>query len=319
MPIPRALADAIEAQGPDLDALMDREARRAARLLRDALDDLLRLIAEVEATGPPGDEATPWTAQQRRALAIQTGEALDRLAARLGETMAGAVDDAARLSLSHIAETYQAVGRIDPALAAVLTPVQTTTLRALSESGALQIHRLALSDYDGDLRDDLQRALGRATAAGGRTDDFRAGVRSVLDGTPLAARSTTIARTEVATIYGRAHRDAVAETSRRIDDPDDPDSLSLRVVETRDGRNHPLSRAAIGHIRTPDEPIRIPRAGVVAQAVAMGWGPGRIARWLDRGVLWPLVDGEYRGQHYPGHYNDRGREVPHRRRWARAG
>lgn len=151
----------------------------------------------------------------------------------------------------------------------------------------------------------------------GGLQDGRTGHRTAVDAAGvevlkrLRARAGLVAEmearrqsSETVTRAARNLHDLLQDTTGYRADP-----ILRRIVEIRDRRNHPFSRAADGTTARPGDLFRVPLAAVEAQAAAMRKSGG--------GVFWRLSGADYVGDSLPAHYGDRGRITLDRASWHR--
>lgn len=306
--IDQILAD----QEVSLAALEDAEARKFLRAFDDGRRELREKLDKMVASG--ADEKTRFTAQHYRIQLAQSEAAVLSLTKRLG----GALDaSTTRMMERSVTNLTEIVRRNEPEFRAAGSPMEFRVGKRLLAEKGLLLHKYSMDRYGADVVESIQRELVQGMVQGLTWDQVRDRIAgkegSVLSVTK--SRAELIVRTEMSSAYNAMHQAGLEEWAADDDNEDDPPMK--KAIETRDLRNHAISRVLDGQIVPVKKPFRalvadVQREHAVLQAARAG--KGLKARKLN-GILWPLLNGAYTGQHQPAHFWDRGRVVAWRRSW----
>jgi hypothetical protein len=301
----------LERQAADLDRLDDREVVAFLHAYEDSRRELRERLSSSTI-----DPAATFTHQHLRVMLAQVEAGIRQLRERLGRRLDESqhrYEERANQNLLDVIRTAE------PEFRDVGNALERGVLRTLTDRRVEQgiaIRRTSLDRYGLDLVDAIQRQLVLGTVQG-ETYGQLVNRLTRLEGSPFAelrGRAETIVRTEMSSAYDRAHQAALEHAAAVIDDPDDP--LLKKADETRDLRNHAISRVLDGMTAGVNEPFRVPVSAVRAANEKLN--SERAAKKLSPrklgGILVGQVGGFYVGSH-PFHYNDRGRQVPWRASW----
>jgi hypothetical protein len=284
------IRDILDQQAIDLDALQARQATQVLRALEDARRELR------EQLGAGGE--TPAGSHRLRVMLAQAEAGIAALRQRMGNALADAEpgqQDAARRHL------IQTVTKAESKFRDAGSAWETASLRRLTEERGLALHRFSVDRYGAQVIEAVQRELAVGYALGltpAALADRVAGVDGVI--ARHKGRAELIVRMELSRIYDAAHQASLEELAR-LDPPDTTDPLLKKADEFLEGaRNHPFSFLLDGQSVLPRQEWEIDTSK------RAGAGSGLV--WRKTGTI-------AHGFGYPAHFNDRGRQVPHRMSW----
>lgn len=305
--------DLLDQQGADLGALEDREVAAFLRAFEDARRELREKLARVLIDKP--DQR--FTAQHLRMMLAQAEAGIRDLRRRLQEQLDESTQRASAKALSDLIGVVKVA---EPEFRDTGNRIEHEAMRRIGQNEGLLLHRHSLERYGAELVGAVQREMMVGLVSGETYNQLRDRITNV-DGSPFAemrGRAELIVRMEMGSAYNRSHQASIETAAELLDDPDDPDPMLKKADETRDARNHALSRVLDGMTVAPKDLFRVPRARVVAEHAKLQ--AERQARGLPvrqlGGITWPLLGDEYVGMHHPAHFADRGRIVPWRLSWA---
>jgi len=292
--------DLLRRQDLALERLSDNEARRTLVVLNDARRALAEQFLGID------DTATPYSAQQARVMLAQVDTAARTLSRRLGEQIEAVATPVGRLALAHVMAAIRANERV---MVDAGNRIEFGAMARILQPDGLLLHRHSLERYGRQIVDRIARDIGQGLASGKSIPQI---TETVCGTAGTLARNSgsaeLIVRMEINRAYNDKSQAALEEAAKMLDEPGTPDPLGRQIVELRDKRNHPFSRAADGITSTLDKPFRVPVEAVDAAAAALG------VRRLS-GILWPQEGAFYVGFNYPAHFNERGRICAFRQSW----
>ncbi len=292
--------DLLYRQDLALERLSDAQARRCLATLNDARRALQDQLLAID------DTATPYSAQQARVMLAQVDAASRMLTQRLGEQVEAAALPVGRLAMGHVLAAIRDNERV---LVDAGNRIQFQALARILEPDALLLHRHSLERYGRQIVDRIARDIGAGLASGKSIPQMTETVCGTVGTLARNAGSAElIVRMEVSRAYNDSSQQTMEEAAKVLDEPGTTDPLMRQIIELRDKRNHPFSRASEDVTAPMDRPFHVPVAAVEVVAAAMG------VRRVS-GILWPVEGADYVGFNLPAHYNERGRISPWRASW----
>lgn len=288
----------LENQAADLDSLEERHLRQVLQAYDDARRELRERLNSLVETGQAVQ--TPATAQHLRVMLAQTEAGVAHMQARLYAVFGAAIIEQHNAALANLLATIRAA---EPEFHDTGNAIEVAAIRRLSEEQGLALHRYSVDRYGRQLIEAVQRELVVGVASGltpwELTNRVAGAKGSVFGG--MRHRAELIVRMELGREYDAGHQASLDEASAVLDDPTTTDPLLKRADEFRDHRNHPLSPALHGTVARPSEEFEVPVSRIVGGSTG--------------GIVWAVSGGVVHGRGYPAHFNDRGRQVPHRMSW----
>lgn len=294
----------LERQQADLDSLDQAAERRMFRALADARRELVATLEEMERSG--ADEATPWTAQQKRVMLAQVDKAEARLRDRLDEALDETTRKTREKALEDLIEVIEAN---EPEFTDTGGQLQLDMIRRLDDPARLLLQKHSTKRYAADLIGEIQRQLVSGMLQGETIRDLTKRIQGT-DGLFKRRRwrAALIARMETNAAYNESHHDALRVAADHLDEPGTTDPLMRRADEFLDRRSHPISWAVNGMVVGMEEPWRVPARDVAAWAERVDRSGG--------GIVWARAGSDWVGMNYPAHFWERGRQVAFRMSWS---
>jgi hypothetical protein len=309
------IRDVLDRQAEELERLERNEARHLLKATEQAARELADELDRLEQVG--GGES--FTAQHLRVMLAQTDAAIAKMRQTAGQALRGQMAAVYAIGAQH---AIQIIASQEPHLVEAGGVMEVAVMRRLDELNGLQIHRFALERYGADVADRIQRELVAGYAKGNTYRQLRRRLLDAEDGplVPTVSRAQLVVRMESNAAYNRANQAALEEVAAETDWDGTGDPLMKQADETRDRRNHPISRAVDGMISPLDEPFRVSVAKVEAALAELNAQRSRTKSGKARkpmrlsGVTMRREGGDFVGN-YPFHMGERGRQVPYRRSW----
>lgn len=294
------ITDLLTRQDLELERLSDAQARRCLATLNDVRRALREQLLRIDET------ATPYSAQQARVMLAQVDSAAHRLSVRLGDLVTSAQTTAGQMALRHMLAVIRAN---EPLFVDAGNRIEFAAMQRILQPDALLLHQHSLVRYGRQVVDRIARDIAAGLASGKSIPQITETVCGTVGTLARNGGSAElITRMEISRAYNDKTQASLEEAAAIIDEPGTTDPLGRQIVELRDKRNHPFSRAADGITAKLREPFRVSVAAVDAAASALG------VRRVS-GILWPQEGAFYVGGNYPAHFNERGRIAPWRASW----